>query len=428
MYSWLCEICEPRSVNFDMGDLRVTFLGTSSGGGPTEGRNCSSLALSIRNEVWLVDCAEGTQRQIHKSRHLNIDNVTKIFITHMHVDHCVGVVPLLSTAMSIFSARAQSSNNDPDKLHIEIYGTPGLRQLIRSTLNLTHMNLSGKYIVHELHLSEGETRDEGLPHPNEVVGINIQADSQQFWQNIGNDMGIKIGAGSIEHRVACVGLVCLGDTSSASHIVPLCVSEGVYPSLVVHESTNAWIPPHVDRHHLYGGARKTPQSVREKAISKGHSTPDMAGAFARSVQAERLALIHFSAMFKNPSPNDPIMREIARQATVAWGRRGVNAIAAHDLFWMDIPPRPVESPQSQDVQPSSGPNAIVWDAHLWEDPLEPDQPMPHNLKRKWEKTHTRGGGGFRGNWNRGSGSGRGRGRGRGRGYGHGHGDERSSQT
>ncbi|KDN51014.1 hypothetical protein RSAG8_00643, partial [Rhizoctonia solani AG-8 WAC10335] len=363
----------------------------------------------------------------------------------MHMDHCVGVVPLLSTAMSIFSARAQSSNNDPDKLHIEIYGTPGLRQLIRSTLNLTHMNLSGKYIVHELHLSEGDTRDEGLPHPNEIIGINIQANSQQFWQNIGSDMGITIDAGSIEHRVTCVGyvfterptvdtiprrLVCLGDTSSASHIVPLCISEGIrVDTPTCGSSSLVWrSAKDVCRISLYGRIAVTsmfrPQSVREKAISKGHSTPDMAGAFARSVQAERLALIHFSAMFKNPSPNDPIMREIARQATVAWGRRGVNAMAAHDLYWMDIPPRPVvEAPESRGVQPSSGPSATVWDAHLWEDPLEPDQPMPQNLKRKWDNSH-RGAGGFRENRNRGGG----RGRGRGRGHGGGRGDERSSQA
>ncbi|CAE6480489.1 unnamed protein product [Rhizoctonia solani] len=492
MCTWLCEVYEPLDViTSHMSDLRVTFLGTSSGGGPTEGRNCSSLALSIRNETWLVDCAEGTQRQLHKSRHLNIHNVTKVFITHMHVDHCVGVVPLLSTVMSIFSPRAQSCNQDPDKLHVEIYGTPGLRQLIRSTLNLTHMNLSGKYIVHEFHLSEGSTIDQGPPHPNEIVGVNIQADSQQFWQNIGGDVGIKIDAGTIEHRVTCVGyvftekltvatiprrLVCLGDTSSASHIAPLCISEGIYPSLVVHESTNAWIPPHVDRHHLYGGARKTPQSVREKAISKGlyggarktpqsvrekaiskgHSTPDMAGAFARAVRAERLALIHFSAMFENPSPSNPIMREIARQATVAfenpspsnpimreiarqatvaWGRRGVDAIAAHDLYWMDIPPRPIESPESQVVQSNPNPST-VWDAHLWDDPLGPDQPMTPNLKRKWDKTHPTGARGLRGNWNRRGGRGRWRGRGGGGGDAHGHGgvnvdgrgDGHSSQT
>lgn len=165
-------------------------------------------------------------------------------------------------------------------------------------LNLTHMNLSGKYIVHELHaappeVTSGGTTGPELPvHPNEIAGVNIHADSQQFWHNVGADLGVRVDAGLIEHRgkqppqselwiddtfrvlVACVGyvfteklvdtssilprrVVCLGDTSSANHIVPLCVAEGIYPSLVVHESTNAWIPPHVDHKRLYGGARKT---------------------------------------------------------------------------------------------------------------------------------------------------------------------------
>ncbi|KAB5595420.1 hypothetical protein CTheo_1097 [Ceratobasidium theobromae] len=413
----------------------ATFLGTSSGGGPTQGRNCSSLALSVNDEIWLVDCAEGTQRQIHKSNHLDIYNVTKIFITHMHVDHCVGVVPLLSTVMSVFGTPAQQCNNDPNKLHIEIYGTPGLRQLIRTTLNLTHMNLSGKYVVHELHLSEGiPDPDEATripilpPHPNEIVGLDIRSNSQQFWCNIGRHAGMRVDAGLIEHRVTCVGyvftewptpptlprrVVSLGDTSSASHIVPLCISEGIYPSLVIHEATNAWIPPRVDHQRLYGGARKTPQSVREKAISRGHSTPDMAGAFARSVQAERLALIHFSAMFKNPTPKDPVMREIARQATAAWGRRGAHAVAAHDLYWIDIPLRNNEIPSSQQTTPSnsateSTQGTMVWDPNLWEDPVEPDQSMPTALKRKWDQgQHARGRGPFHGHWRRGRGRGRG---------------------
>ncbi|KAF8760038.1 Beta-lactamase superfamily domain [Rhizoctonia solani] len=309
--------------------------------------------------------------------------------------------------MSIFSARAQSCNNDPEKVHIEIYGTPGLRQLIRSTLNLTHMNLSGKYIVHELHNSEGDIGDESAPHPNEIIGSNIRADSQQFWQNIGEDAGIKVDVGPIEHRVACMGyvftekhtsatiprrLVCLGDTSSATHIAPLCVSEGIYPSLVIHESTNAWIPPDVDRRQLYGGARKTPQSVREKAISKGHSTPDMAGPSL--------------ARFPNPSPSDPIMREIARQATVAWGRRDASAIAAHDLFWIDIPQRPVEPSGSPEKQPSTSSSGIVCETHLWDDPLEPDQPTSQISKRKWAQNHTEGSRGSHGNLSRGRGRGR----------------------
>ncbi|KAG9081693.1 hypothetical protein FRC06_005448, partial [Ceratobasidium sp. 370] len=308
-----------------------------------------------------------------------------------------------------------------------IYGTPGLRQLVRTTLTLTHMNLSGRYMVHELHTPNTSSALDGpiaMLHANEIPGRDIMVDDQGFWRDICPGTGMRVDVGTIQHRVLCVGyvfteilsnagfptpqirrVVCLGDTSSAHHIVPLCVSDGIYPSLVVHESTNAWIPPHVDQQNLYGGTRKTPQSVREKAISKGHSTPDMAGAFARSVKAEK---------FKNPSPGHPVMREIARQATVAWGRRGANAIAAHDLLWIDIPQVEEQTPSvALDLE------EMVWENNLWDDPLEPEQIADATAKRKWdnETSSQRGGGHSRGgNWKRGRGRGRGRGgRGGGRG-------------
>ncbi|QRV87803.1 metallo-beta-lactamase superfamily protein [Ceratobasidium sp. AG-Ba] len=339
--------------------------------------------------------------------------------------------------MSVFSARAQACGNDPEKLHIELYGPPGLRQLVRTTLTLTHMKLSGKYVVHELHPldDDGSSAATGLTHPNELVGRDMVEDGQGFWEDIANDTGFRVNAGVIEHRVFCVGyvftekisntipptyqsrrIVCLGDTSSAEHIVPLCISDDIYPSLVVHEATNAWIPPRIDQQRLYGGARKTPQSVREKAISKGHSTPDMAGAFARSVKAERLALTHFSAMqaasfggWDAILTNTYLMREIARQATVSWGRRGARAIAAHDLSWIDIPQSQIE-----DVEPSisQDPEELVWEPEIWDEPLEPDQTEDTTSKRKWDGQH--GEGRSRGsNWKRGRGRGRG-GRGRGR--------------
>jgi hypothetical protein len=69
------------------------------------------------------------------------------------------------------------------------------------------MNLSGKYVVHELHSAAGTSDVEGTasilsPHPNEVVGLNIQANSQRFWHNVGSDVGIRVDAGLIEHRGA----------------------------------------------------------------------------------------------------------------------------------------------------------------------------------------------------------------------------------
>lgn len=81
-------------------------------------------------------------------------------------------------------------------------------------------------------------------------------------------------------------LVILGDTSDASAIIPLAQDA----SLLVHEATNAWLPPALEKR----ARLTTPAEVREKAISRGHSTPDMAGEFARAIRARRLFLNHFS--------------------------------------------------------------------------------------------------------------------------------------
>jgi hypothetical protein len=105
------------------------------------------------------------------------------------------------------------------------------------------------------------------------------------------------------------------------------------------------------------------------------------------------------------------MREIARQATVAWGRRGVSAITAHDLYWVDIPrpyaeERDTHKVGSVDPVPTAS-EAMVWESDLWDDPQEPDQAGDNILKRKWENQapSQRGGGSSRGGWTRGRGRG-----------------------
>ena len=88
-------------------------------------------------------------------------------------------------------------------------------------------------------------------------------------------------------------IVILGDTSDASALIPL-LADGNPVSLLIHEATDACIPSHIDK---YGttGKNRTDASVKAKAIEKGHSTPAMAGEFARKVGAERLVLNHIGA-------------------------------------------------------------------------------------------------------------------------------------
>lgn len=156
---------------------------------------------------------------------------------------------------------------------------------------------------------------------------------------------IFVDAGPISHRDPCLGyviredsgpmrkLVILGDTYDPLGIVPLCVSPP--PSLLVHEATDAHISRDVDYN-----ARRSPEEVKKKVLARGHSMPTMAGAFAKSISAERLVLNHIGSRFPaSRFANDhrsAVISEIERQATEAWGS-GRQAMAAYDFMQVHIP-------------------------------------------------------------------------------------------
>src|SRR3712207_4025718 len=111
-----------------MVDMQLIFLGTSSGV-PTARRGLSSIALTRGSELLLFDAGEGMQRNFIKAG-LGMNKKMKIFITHMHADHCVGLLGLLQTME--LQGREKS---------IDIYGEPRLEEDRKSTrLNSSHAN------------------------------------------------------------------------------------------------------------------------------------------------------------------------------------------------------------------------------------------------------------------------------------------------
>ena len=75
--------------------IKLNFLGTGSAI-PTERRNHPAVLVRYKDEVILMDCGEGTQRQFRKAK-LNPCRITKILITHWHGDHVLGLAGLLQT-------------------------------------------------------------------------------------------------------------------------------------------------------------------------------------------------------------------------------------------------------------------------------------------------------------------------------------------
>jgi ribonuclease BN (tRNA processing enzyme) len=96
-------------------------------------------------------------------------------------------------------------------------------------------------------------------------------------------------------------LAILGDTFDPSALAPLAHDADI----LVHEATTAWVPPHLKQGRRDGHSflRDDESEVTgteaavERAVAMGHSTPGMAGAFARSIGARTLFLNHIGTPF-----------------------------------------------------------------------------------------------------------------------------------
>ena len=75
--------------------FELIFLGTSSSA-PSVNRGLSAHIILHRQYRFLLDCGEGTQRQILKSG-LGFKRLNKVLLTHGHLDHILGLGGLVST-------------------------------------------------------------------------------------------------------------------------------------------------------------------------------------------------------------------------------------------------------------------------------------------------------------------------------------------
>jgi ribonuclease Z len=121
--------------------VEITFLGTASMV-PTKERNVQGIYLDYKGEGILVDCGEGSQRQMNIAG-INRLKVKKVLVSHWHGDHVSGLIGLIQTI---------GNTDEPGTL--TIFGPKGTKERMHHLLNSCIFDLRVKIDIHELDIKK----------------------------------------------------------------------------------------------------------------------------------------------------------------------------------------------------------------------------------------------------------------------------------
>ena len=148
--------------------FRLTILGSNSAI-PAHGRFPSASVLNIREQLYLIDCGEGTQMRMNDFK-IKRSRIHQIFISHLHGDHIFGLAGLI-TSFSLMGRK------EP----LTIYAPAGLREIIE--VQFFHTQTTP---VYELNFVEIDT------------GIH---------KKIFEDERVKVYSIPLEHRIPTCGFL-----------------------------------------------------------------------------------------------------------------------------------------------------------------------------------------------------------------------------
>lgn len=146
---------------------------------PTPRRLGSAQVVNIREKLFMLDCAEGTQMALRRTR-LNFSHLQAIFLTHLHGDHIFGLLGLLSTCGLL--GRLQS---------LHVYGPRDLQRVLQPQIDYFCKDSPYPIILHEI--------DASTP------------------QVIYEDRSVQISTLPLSHRIPCCGYL-LQEKPTARHI------------------------------------------------------------------------------------------------------------------------------------------------------------------------------------------------------------------
>lgn len=272
--------------------LAVTILGNNSAL-PMHDRHPTSQVVTNGEQLFLVDCGEGTQIQMNRFK-IRRSRIQHIFISHLHGDHYFGLPGLLNSY-------SLTSRKDP----LHLYGPEPLWDILDLQFKAAAANLS--YPIHF--------------HPLTEAALLL------------DEKRIQVECFPVQHRIPCWGFRFREKTKPRKVDPRLAYQAGIPPEFFANlkegedfrrkdgtvvpnaEVTRAAAPavsyaycadtrydesivPHIREAELVYHEATYLDDQQDKAFERFHSTAAQAAAIARQADAKRLLLGHFSSKYE----------------------------------------------------------------------------------------------------------------------------------
>lgn len=272
--------------------MKLVFLGTSAAQ-PTENRGLSCICLEREGEILMFDAGEATQISYMKSG-LGWNKKMKMFVTHLHGDHCVGILGLLQT---------MSMQNRTETL--EIFGPSGIEEFIAANIKVLNFGLSfpvfiniikegkifenKKFSIHACKANHSVTAFSYLFEEKDKPGrfdvkkakeLNIP--EGELWNKLQNRNEIKINEKIIKPEQV------LGEKRPGKKIG---ISGDTMPTVELEKFFEGCDYLVFDSTFL--------NAEKQRAIDTCHSTAKQAAILGKNAKVKNLILTHFSARYKD---------------------------------------------------------------------------------------------------------------------------------
>jgi len=300
---------------------RVVLLGTYGGPKASEERSEPASLLVVAGTPYLIDAGAGVDRQI-AAYGLHHSDIRTIFITHHHIDHNAGLVPLISL---IWFDRAWYNLAGPP---VQIYGPPATEFLVHTALD--YLSVSERIfragvpamMTAAPMFSAHDIDHDGLVYQDERVRVTAAENTHFHFKSESPATG-QDRSYSYRFDTAKGAVVFTGDTGPSEAVTNLargadvlvsevCVCAGKVPTVPDPSAPPATLDAQIDYH-----------------MDHEHLTPEQVGIMASRAHARVVVLTHFV-------PGDGGV-DVARFTAGVQKYFNGEVIAGKDLLTYDLP-------------------------------------------------------------------------------------------